>query len=370
LKLEPFEDVDLDESSREALQSLRRHDRAVLALVLSLDLSAGETARVVGSRATRVRAELAEASATVRDRLQGRRNDADGTPPDTSDPVRSMLDEVRLSASPAPGAFRRHLLLRERTRRRRGWATAAAAIALVGVIGWGVTTGREAKEPSSPPATARLVAGVTLPAGTYRLPGLLFATSVTLPDGWRPGDSIWGPDGPGLAAVSTGPGGGSVSVAVFDLTTMSPIDPRTGLVRTLPSGARSDWYARFVPAFEDRVRRRLRAGAGDATRWRPVQPLAWLLAEAPGRVRVSSPVIAGREGSLASFTWSRPAVGLLANADGGTIELRPGVTYTFWAPARHESLAGEVLVGIAREAGTIPGTAEWGVIGSLSLKPY
>jgi hypothetical protein len=52
------------------------------------------------------------------------------------------------------------------------------------------------------------------------------------------------------------------------------------------------------------------------------------------------------------------------------ITLLPDVTYSFWAPAPGEPLAGDVLVGIAREPGTTPGTEEWGVIRSLALRPY
>ena len=51
----------------------------------------------------------------------------------------------------------------------------------------------------------------------------------------------------------------------------------------------------------------------------------------------------------------------------GTISLRPDVTYTFWVPTDPNAFGTPIMVGIAREAGSIPTTGEWKVVGSLAF---
>lgn len=202
---------------------------------------------------------------------------------------------------------------------------------------------------------------------------MLMKASVTIPDGWRVGDSIWGADGPGVTALSTGRRGATVSVAVFDLILLSPFDPATNRIRALTANGREPWFAEFGRSFDRQMRSRLVGDvATDPLSFSAWDPLAWVLSRAPARgaVQVSQPRIDGREGSLISFVETGSTTGLFSVFLNGTIDLRPGVTYSFWAPARGESLAGDVLIGIAQEPGAAHGAMGWDVIDSLRLRGY
>ena len=212
-KLEPFEDISIDDRVRQALEAMPWRRRAALTLTESLHLTAGEAGRALGMRARRIREEAADASTELSTAL------ADDEEPTS---LRTVLDAVRLAAAPAAGAFARHLSLRRRTRDRRRVAAVACALSLAALVIFlgsrGSTTGAATDASPTPVQGA-------LDAGTYHLPDISAAAMVTLPEGWRAGDSIWGSDGRGFAAVTTGPDGGSVSVAVFDLAHLNPVDP-------------------------------------------------------------------------------------------------------------------------------------------------
>jgi DNA-directed RNA polymerase specialized sigma24 family protein len=355
-KLEPFEDISIDDRVRQVLEAMSWRRRAALMLTESLHLTPGETGRALRMRARRLREETADASTDLTDGLAA---DVEPTTPGT------VLGEVRLAAAPAAGAFTRHLSLRRRTRDRRRIVTVTCALSLAALViflGSRGSTSGEAVDASPTPVQG------ALDAGTYRLPDLSTAATVTLPEGWRAGDSIWGSDGRGFAAVTTGPDGGSVSVAVFDLAHLNPVDP-VGHVYTQTPARLRQWYDGFDTEFEREVRPRLRSSiAGVADRWQPNRPLGWILSQVPrGPIQVSEPIIADRLGTLASFVNTGPSSALFGITGVGTISLRPDVTYTFWVPTDPNAFGTPIMVGIAREAGSIPTTGEWTVVGSLAF---
>ncbi len=355
-KLEPFEDISIDDRVRQALETMPWRCRAALALSGSLHLTAGEAGRTLRMRARRIREVIADVSAELTSAV------ADDEEPATAG---ALLDMVRFASAPAAGALARHLSLRRRTRDRRRVATVACALSLASLVVFlgsrGPTSGEVAGASPTPVRGA-------LDAGTYRFPDITAAATVTLPEGWRAGDSIWGSDGRGFAAVTTGPDGGSVSVAVFDLAHLNPVDP-VGHVYTQTPARLRQWYDGFDAEFERETRPRLRSAiAGVADRWQPARPLAWILSQVPrGTIEVSEPIIADRLGTLASFVNTGPSSALFGITGVGTISLRPDVTYTFWVPTDPNAFGTPIMVGIAREAGSIPTAGEWKVVGSLTF---
>jgi DNA-directed RNA polymerase specialized sigma24 family protein len=355
-KLEPFEDISVDDRVRQVLEAMPWRRRAALTLTESLHLTAGEAGRALGMRARRVREEVAEASTDLSTAL---------VDDDELTTLGAVLDAVRLASAPAAGAFARHLSLRRRTRDRRRVAAVACALSLAALV---VFLGSRGSTSGAPADASPTPVQGALDAGTYRLPDISAAGTVTLPEGWRAGDSIWGSDGRGFAAVTTGPDGGSVSVAVFDLAHLNPVDP-VGHVYTQTPARLRQWYDGFDAEFERDVRPRLRSSiAGVADRWQPGRPLAWILSQVPrGPIEVSEPIIADRLGTLASFVNTGPSSALFGITGVGTISLRPDVTYTFWVPTDPNAFGTPIMVGIAREAGSIPTTGEWNVVGSLAF---
>jgi DNA-directed RNA polymerase specialized sigma24 family protein len=371
-KLDPFEDVRIDDEVRDALASLPVRTRAAIALVRTLDLTAGEAGRALGMRAASVREEVERAEDVLVTWL-GSGDDLDEGSQAEPDAIRAALDGVRRDARAPADAYDTHVRRRDRRTRRRRTSAIASVVALMSLVILAAVNGPElGRRPTSSARPRDPVGGHPLAEGAYRLPGLTVQASVTLPAGWRLGDSVWGADGAGMAAVSTGPRGGSVSVAVFDTVLLSPIDPDTNLVRPLTRDGRERWYARFVPGFERHRRDDLQAITdAEAATWQPVGPLAWLLEHVPpGRVRVSEPIVDGRAGSLVSFVNTGPTAAVFAVAGSGAITLRPGVAYAFWTPGRGDPLEGAVVVGIAREPGATPGTGEWDVVRTLRLRAY
>ena len=355
-RLEPFEDVTIDDRVRHVLETMPWRRRAAITLTGSLHLTAGEAGRALRMRARRIREEVAAAS-----------TDLSAAVADDEEPTEpaAVLDTVRLAAAPANGAFARHQSLRRRTRDRRRMATVACALSLAALVIFLGTRGTTSGAPAD--ASPTPVQGA-LDAGTYRFPDISAAATVTLPEGWRAGDSIWGSDGRGFAAVTTGPDGGSVSVAVFDLAHLNPVDP-VGHVYTQTPARLRQWYDGFDAEFEREARSRLRSTiAGVAGRWQPGRPLAWILSQVPrGIIEVSEPILAGRLGTLASFVNTGPSSALFGITGVGTISLRPDVTYTFWVPTDPNAFGTPIMVGIAREAGSIPTAGEWKVVGSLAF---
>ena len=364
--LEPFEDVQLDERVRRSLLDLVPPQRSASALVKSLDLTPGEAGRTLGRRAATIRLDLEAAQAIIRDHMEP----VTSSVAEDRDPMSEMLDAVRRAAAPAPGAFDRHLAIRARVARRRRLTTVAIVAVVSAIVAFaaGRSTGPEpprrieGTDRSADPSTTR-----------YQLPGMLMAASVEIPDGWRVDDSIWGSGGVGLAALSTGQEGSTVSVAVFDLVLLNPFDPGSGEVRILSANGRERWFARFERRFDRQARARLVPyGSIDLRRFHAWSPLPWLVAHEPARgpIHVSEPLIDEREGSLVSFVKTGSTAALFTSFGDGRVVMRPGVTYAFWAPAQGESLAGEVVVGIAREPGATAGTEAWDLIRSLSLRSY
>jgi len=330
--------------------------RAAITLTGSLHLTAGEAGRALRMRARRIREEVAAASTDLSAAV------ADDEEPTEPAPV---LDTVRLAAAPASGTFASHQSLRRRTRDRRRMATLACALSLAALV---IFLGARGSTSGAPADASPTPVRGALDAGTYRFPDISAAATVTLPEGWRAGDSIWGSDGRGFAAVTAGPEGGSVSVAVFDLAHLNPVDP-VGQVYTQTPARLRQWYDGFDAEFEREVRPRLRSAiAGVANRWQPGRPVAWILSQVPrGPIEVSEPIIADRLGTLASFVNTGPSSALFGITGVGTISLRPDVTYTFWVPTDPNAFGTPIMVGIAREAGSIPTAGEWKVVGSLAF---
>jgi DNA-directed RNA polymerase specialized sigma24 family protein len=243
-------------------------------------------------------------------------------------------------------------------------AVAAAAALALSRAGGGPVGDASISTPSTSDAR--------LPPGTYRLPGLSFGVSVSVPDGWRAGDSVWGPDGQGFVVITSGKPSASIGIAIFDLGRLRPFDPIADPPRAAPHPVGPAWYERFRPRFERLVEPRVRDRVvGSRVTWSPPAVLAWLLTHTDRRpIGFAEEVsIAGREGDLVEFEFPGPLRHLLRVPGAGTIDLRPGVGYTFWVPNEDDRIGRSVVVGIARELGAAPGTAEWDVIRTLRLGP-
>ncbi|MEX1264763.1 MAG: hypothetical protein WEE66_12685 [Actinomycetota bacterium] len=254
--------------------------------------------------------------------------------------------------------------------RRRRIGT-LAFLGAISVVVWLIVANAGSGGPGRSPVTASeapLPGSSALAPGTYRLPGMSEAVSVTLPDGWFAGDSIWGPAGQGVAAVSIGRPGASTSLAVFDLDQLRPFG--TSSNRPLERSGDRAWYARSLEAYRARVEPRLRDRVlGRQLDWRPPPVLAWLLTHTDRRpIEMTVGVaIGGRLGDLVSFSFPGPTRPVFDVPRAGTIALRPGVSYTFWVPTERDRLGSSFMVGIARELGAVVGTAEWDVIRTLEL---
>jgi hypothetical protein len=220
------------------------------------------------------------------------------------------------------------------------------------------------------PSTPAVPGTTSLPGGTYRLPGLSAPVSVTLPEGWFAGDSIWGATGRGVAAVSTGRPGATISVAVLDLERLRPIDAATGRPTRRPAVAA--WFRRSLDDYAVRVQPRVRDHVvGRQHAWRAPAPLAWLLTVTDrGPIDVADDVVYdATPGHLASFAFPGPERPLFAVDGGGRITLRPGVTYTFWLPRPRGGEPPGIMLGVARELGVAPGAREWEVVRTIELGP-
>jgi hypothetical protein len=238
-----------------------------------------------------------------------------------------------------------------------------AALFLVVRVG-GVDVGTTPASPEHAPGTSPLA------AGTYRLPGLSTPVSMTLPGGWFAGDSLWGPAGQGIAAISIGRPGSTVSIGVFDLGLLRPF--RVEADAALGHRADPAWFARAIDGFRSRVEPRVRDGiVGTRVDWRPPPVLVWLLTRTGiGPIHVIDDVeYDGLRGDLVTFSFSGRASPLFEQPGGGTLALRPGVTYTFWAPQARGPANVAIVLGIARERGSVPGTTEWGIVRTLRFGP-
>jgi len=207
-----------------------------------------------------------------------------------------------------------------------------------------------------------------LQPGTYRLPGLSAPVSITVPAGWSAGDSIWGPGGEGIAAISTGRPGATISIALLDVAQLDPYVAS----RDRPLGRQGTpaWFGRFLDDFDSRVQPRLRDRVvGHRLDWRAPPVLAWLLTFTDrGPIDVADDVAYdGRRGALVSFAFPGPARTVFGVPRGGDIALRPGVTYTFWVPRADGSPEDSIMLGVARELGATPSTAEWDVVRTLEI---
>lgn len=223
--------------------------------------------------------------------------------------------------------------------------------------------GEAAPAASPPPGTS------PLPAGTYRLPGLSTPVTITVPDGWFAGDSVWGPPGAGVAAISTGRLGARVSIAILDLERLLPVDAVTGVALDRPAGPA--WFRRSSANSRSQVQSRIRDHVvGEPVTWRPAPALAWLLGHTVrGRIDVAEDIVyGGLAGDLVSFSFPGPTRGIFDMPGGGTIVMRPGTKYTFWLPEAGAG-AGGLMLGVARELGAVPDAAEWDVVRTLRLGP-
>lgn len=243
-----------------------------------------------------------------------------------------------------------------------GVATVLLAIAAVVVSGGGGESPRPAR-----PTEAGVPGSSVLRPGTYRLPGLSAPVSVTVPAGWSAGDSIWGPAGPGLAVISTGRPGASVSIALLDVGRLHPYSPSKDAPLGRPGTPA--WFRRSLGDYATRVEPRLRDRVvGRRLDWRPPPVLAWLLTFTDRRpIDVADDVVYdGRHGDLISFPFPGPARPVFDVPDGGRIAFRPGITYTFWMP-RGGPASDTVVLGVARELGAPPSTTEWDVVRTLEI---
>jgi hypothetical protein len=203
----------------------------------------------------------------------------------------------------------------------------------------------------------------SLPPGTYRLPGITTPVSLTLPEGWSAESSVWGPAGDGIATVSTGRTSAVISIAILDVGRLRPIDERTGEPRAGPVGA--GWYRgsfdRYRAAVEPRVRDRV---VGQPLTWTPPPVMAWLLTYTDrGPIGVADDVVYDdRVGDLVTFAYPGPRREIFRTG-AEAIALRPGVTYTFWVPRDGSG----IVVGVARELGAPPGSAEWDVVRTIDI---
>jgi hypothetical protein len=253
-------------------------------------------------------------------------------------------------------------------RRRVVTLVSFALVGLLGLFGWLAWPQAEEAAGERPSASAD-AAAAPLEAGTYRLPGLSTTVSVTVPEGWLAGASIWGSPGPGFAALSTGRPGASISIAVLDLDRLLPVDPAGG---ALEGPGDLAWFARTFGDYRQRVEARVRDRVvGRRLDWRPPPVLAWLLAfTRSGPIDVADDVsYDGRRGDLASFAFPGPSRTVFEVPGGGALVLRPGVTYTFWVPRRGSASDAGLMLGVARELGAPPTTAEWDVVRTLDLGP-
>jgi hypothetical protein len=281
----------------------------------------------------------------------------DGSPSDDEAPF--------LAPAPFPSEAERGV----DARRRVVTLVSFGVAGLLGLIAWLAWPNAEGPAGERASASADAPAAAALEAGTYRLPGLSTPVSVTVPDGWVAGASIWGSPGPGFAALSTGGPGASISIAVFDLDRLLPVDPAGG---ALGEPADLAWFERSLDAYRQRVEPRVRDRVvGRRLDWRPPPVLAWLLTfTRSGPIDVADDVsYDGRRGDLASFAFPGPRRAVLEVPGGGALALRPGVAYTFWVP-RHGAASGAgLMLGVARELGAPPTTAEWDVVRTLDLGP-
>ena len=276
------------------------------------------------------------------------------------------VDPVDLIPEPFPSEEQRHA----EARRRVVTLASFAVVAVLGLIAWLAWPGAEGPDGGATPAATE-TDGATAPlaAGTYRLPGLSSPVSVTVPDGWVAGMSTWGPPAVGFAAVSTGRLGASISIAVLDLDRLHPVDA-AGVAPDRP-GDRA-WFERSLGEYRQRVEPRVRDRVvGRRLEWRPPPVLTWLLTfTRSGPIDVADDVsYDGRRGDLASFAFPGPARTVFEVPGGGALTLRPGVTYTFWVPRRGSANGAGLMLGVARELGAPPTTAEWDVVRTLDLGP-
>lgn len=245
-----------------------------------------------------------------------------------------------------------------------------AAIGIAFVAGW-LLVGKAAgggPDPDAAPAASGTSATPTLRAGTYRLPGLSAPVSITVPDGWFAGDSVWGPAGNGVAAVSTGRRGAGISIAVLDLETLHPVDAGDGRSRGRPGDL--DWFRRSLEDYEARVVSRVRDNVvGRRLDWRPPPVLAWILSHTDrGIVDVADGVVYDRwPGDLVTFAFPGPARPVFHMPGSGRVALRPGTTYSFWLPRGPQ--APNLLLGVARELGAVPDAADWDVVRTIEFGP-
>jgi DNA-directed RNA polymerase specialized sigma24 family protein len=340
--------------------ALDERTRAVLVLSDVEALSPSEVSVATGS-----------ATASMQSRLEAARDAAIETGAfEDDEALREALRRACVDTPAAVHAWARHL----REYRRSTAIRRVATIASVGVVALGValavSRGGADSEAGSATGSSSTASDESLAAGTYRLPGLSVGVSVSLPEGWRAGDSVWGPDGPGFAAITTGPRTASVGIAIFDLSRLRPIDVSATPPRAAPHPVAEAWFEAFRPRYERLVEPRIRDRVvGRRLEWRPPPLLAWLLTHTDrGPIEIADDVpIADRNGSLVSFRFPGPGSELLRVPGSGTIDLRPGMSYTFWVPRGDDRVGRSIMVGIARELGAVAGTAEWEVIRTLEL---
>lgn len=273
-------------------------------------------------------------------------------------------DPIDLAPEPFPSEAHRDA----EAHRRVMTLASFAVVALLGLTAW-LAWPRAERPHDGPTPAATDVEGATAPlaSGTYRLPGLSSPVSVTVPDGWVAGTSSWGPPGLGFATVSTGRPGASISIAVLDLDRLHPVDP-AGDALDRP-GDRA-WFERSLDEYRQRIEPRVRDRVvGRRLDWRPPPVLAWLLTfTRSGPIDVAADVsYDGRRGDLASFAFPGPARTVFEVPGGGTLTLRPGVTYTFWVPRRGSASGAGLMLAVARELGAPPTTAEWDVVRTLDF---
>ncbi|HJR99187.1 MAG TPA: hypothetical protein VJ979_14935 [Actinomycetota bacterium] len=257
---------------------------------------------------------------------------------------------------------------RPAVRRRAG---TLVFLALMGALAWfgAALLGQRGGAPAPTSAAASDAATArSLPAGIYRLPGMSVPVTVTLPAGWSAGDSIWGPAGEGAAVLSTGRPGATTSVAVLDLHLLMPFDGSTNVARARP--ADREWFHRSIGTFRARVVPRLRdLVVGHRGEWEPPPALSWLLTMTDrGPIRLALDVTyAGHRGDLVSFSFLGERRPLFEMPGGGTIDLRPGTTYTVWAAHAVDPPADAMMLAVAREPGAVPGIEAWDAVRSLEL---
>jgi hypothetical protein len=265
----------------------------------------------------------------------------------------------------SPSELERRADARRRAGTLAAFGVVAVVIAIVVMAGSGDTgTDRRPANTTDADAPDRSA----LQPGTYRLPGLSAPVSITVPAGWSAGDSIWGPAGEGLAAISTGRPGATISIALLDVAQLDPYVASKD--RPLGRPGTPAWFGRSLDDFASRVQPRLRDRVvGHRLDWRAPPVLAWLLTFTDrGPIDVADDVTYdGRRGALVSFAFPGPARSVFGVPGGGDIALRPGTTYTFWVPRADGSAGDTIMLGVARELGATPTTAEWDVVRTLEI---